>query len=86
MLSSHASAEHIPFTGEPTALYVRRERKDRNRVANVFDGNGQKVFTIERKTMLSHIWSVLEFPSRREIATIFTGLARRYVDFHNKKG
>jgi hypothetical protein len=41
-LSSHANAEHIPLTDEPSALYVRRERKDRGRVVNVFDGNGQK--------------------------------------------
>lgn len=65
------------------AYYIRRNRRDRSRMVNVFSGDGALVYTIERKTQTSTVWSVLT-PSRREIATINAGLFNRCFDFHNK--
>ncbi|KAG5366772.1 hypothetical protein CJU89_1213 [Yarrowia sp. B02] len=63
--------------------YIRRNRRDRSRMVNVFAGNGQLVYTIERKTQLSTVWSVLS-TDRREVATVNAGLFNRCFDFHNK--
>ncbi|AOW05109.1 hypothetical protein B0I72DRAFT_137329 [Yarrowia lipolytica] len=65
------------------AYYIRRNRRDRNRMVNVFAGNGQLVYTIERKTQFSTVWSVLS-TDRREVATVNAGLFNRCFDFHNK--
>lgn len=65
------------------AYYIRRNRRDRNRMVNVFAGNGQLLYTIERKTQMSTVWSVLS-TDRREIATVNAGLFNRCFDFHNK--
>lgn len=67
------------------AYYIRRNRRDRNRMVNVFAGNGQLVYTIERKTQFSTVWSVLS-TDRREVATVNAGLFNRCFDFHNKPG
>lgn len=65
------------------AYYIRRNRRDRNRMVNVFSGDGQLVYTIERKTQFSTVWSVLS-TDRREVATVNAGLFNRCFDFHNK--
>jgi hypothetical protein len=72
------------FTKTPIALYLRKEWKDHHRITNVYDGNGKKVYTIERKSRFFPFWSVLDFPSRKEIATVHTGLVDHSVDFHFK--
>ncbi|ANB11494.1 hypothetical protein AWJ20_4309 [Sugiyamaella lignohabitans] len=79
------AAHHIPLDhSKATALYVRRDRRDRQRAVNVFDGNGNKVYTIERKSRFIPNWSIYEFPSRKEIATLHPGFMDRSVDFHHK--
>lgn len=85
-LRNTGSADQIPLTDEPLVYYVRRERKDRRRVINVFDQNGNKKYTIERKTQFSPIWCFLEYPGRIEVSTIRAGLFDQSVDFHHKPG
>ncbi|CAN6603935.1 hypothetical protein TRVA0_002S03400 [Trichomonascus vanleenenianus] len=81
------TAQRVPLTNEELeGYYIRRERSDRNRIANIFDHNGQKIYTFERKSRLSPIWSMLSCPDRREIATVFAGMKGRHIDFHSKPG
>jgi hypothetical protein len=86
LITGGINANQVPLTDDPCGLYVRRDRKNRHRQINVFDHNGIKCYTIERWTQFSPIWRLLEFPSRREIATIHASLGTRTIDFHNKKG
>lgn len=86
LITGALNANQIPLSNDPCGLYVRRDRKNRHRQINVFDHNGIKCYTIERWTQFSPIWRMLEFPSRREIATIHASLGKRSVDFHNKNG
>ncbi|KAA8917509.1 hypothetical protein TRICI_000335 [Trichomonascus ciferrii] len=86
LITGGVNATQVPLTDDPCGLYVRRDRKNRHRQVNVFDHNGIKCYTIERWTQFSPIWRLLEFPSRREIATINASLGKRSVDFHNKRG
>jgi hypothetical protein len=79
------AAQHIPLSDQVSAFYLRRERKDHDRQINVFR-DGKKVYTIERKSRFTPIWSILQYPSRREVATAYAGLFTRSVDFHTKKG
>lgn len=83
-LSQSDGATHTAFTTTPTVLYLRRERTDRHHIANVFDDSGVKIYTIERRTMFTPIWSVLTVGERREVATMHAGLLNRYFDMHCK--
>lgn len=83
---SHGQASRIPLTCNAKAFYIRRNRKDRNRVISVFDQDGKRCYTIERKSRLSPVWQILDVPSRRDVATVHAGLIKRFVDFHNKQG
>ena len=84
--SGSRAAQDIPLSYEATVFNIRSDRSDSERMINVFDGSGTKVYTIERKTRFSPIWSMMMYPSRREVATVHTGLFRRSFDMHNKKG
>ncbi|VVT52993.1 uncharacterized protein SAPINGB_P003350 [Magnusiomyces paraingens] len=81
--SSDAESQRNAFTNTPTVLYVRRDRSDRHRVANVFDSNGNKIYTFERRTMFSPIWSMYN-ADRLEVATVKVGIIHRSIDFHMK--
>lgn len=83
-LSQNGSATQTAFTNTPTVMYLRRERTDRHHIANVFDEAGVKIYTIERRTMFTPVWSVLTVGERREIATLHAGLVNRYFDLHCK--
>lgn len=80
------ASERSAFTATPTVLYIRRDRNDRHRVANVFDEQGNKIYTIERRTMFSPIWSMYTAKDRIETASIRIGYVHRSVDFHTKPG
>lgn len=82
---SECAIQKRSFTKSPTVLYLRKEWKDHHRITNVYDGNGKKVYTIERKSRFFPFWSILDFPSRKEIATVHTGLVDQSVDFHYKR-
>lgn len=83
-LSQNDAATRTQFTDKPTILYLRRERKDRHRIANVFDEAGIKIYTIERRTMFTPVWSMYTIDERREVATLHAGLMHRYFDLHCK--
>lgn len=80
----NGSATRTKFTNMPTVLYVRRERSDRHHVANVFDETGNKIYTIERRTMFTPVWSLLTASGRREVGTLHAGIMSRYFDLHEK--
>lgn len=75
-----------PLVQCPNAYYLRRDRKNRHRAVNIFDNNGNKIYTIERESPLNPTWSLREFPSRIEVATIRCGFFSTSVDWHNKLG
>lgn len=83
-IAMDGASERSAFTLKPTVLYVRRDRTDRHRVANVFNEEGKKLYTIERRTMFSPIWSMYSAEEREETATIRVGYIHRSVDFLNK--
>ncbi|ODV97989.1 hypothetical protein PACTADRAFT_481 [Pachysolen tannophilus NRRL Y-2460] len=86
-LDFHTSdANIVPLSNPTSVYYIRRERADRQKVVNVFNGDGEKVYTIERKSPLNPVWSMYAFPSRRAVATIRAGFFLRAIDFHNKQG
>lgn len=79
----NTDANFIPLT--PTkAFYIRRDNKRRQVVVNVFDHQGNKVYTIERESPLNPVWAMYNFPQRKEIATIRAGFFLKSFDFHNK--
>lgn len=86
LITGGVNANKIPLTEDGCGLYVRRDRKNRNRVIGVFDHNGVKCYTIERPTQFTPIWRILEYPSRRDIATVHAGIHTRTIDFYEKKG
>ncbi|GMM32713.1 hypothetical protein DASC09_000380 [Saccharomycopsis crataegensis] len=79
-------ANIIPLTQTPKGYFVRRDRKNRHRVVNVFTREGKKVYSIERASPLNPVWCLREFPSRTEVATIRCGFFSTSVDWHNKQG
>lgn len=85
MANGADAATRMPFARTPSALYLRSDKKDGNRVVNVFDGNGSHAYTIERKSRFSSTWSLYEHPSRKEIATMHVGLIDRSFDFHTRR-
>lgn len=84
-LNSH-TGDIIPLTQSPKAYYIRGLWKDLNRVINVFDRNGNQVFSFERLSSLNPVWSMLTFPERKEVATINTRFFARSITFHQLPG
>lgn len=82
--STDSESQRNAFTVTPTVLYVRRERSDRHRIANVFDSDGNKIYTFERRTSFSPIWSMYNTDQRLEVATVRIGILHRGVDYHMK--
>lgn len=82
--SRDGAAQRTPFTDTPSVYYIRRERTDRHHVANVYDSSGVKLYTIERGTMFTPVWSIVSAEERKEIGTLHAGLLNRYFDFNNK--
>ncbi|VEU23099.1 DEKNAAC104190 [Brettanomyces naardenensis] len=80
-----SDANFVPLDKPTIALYIRRDNGKRQTLVNVFDQNGDKVYTIERESSTSPVWSLLTFPQRKEVATIRAGFFLTAVDFHNKK-
>lgn len=80
------AAQRTAFTETPVVYYLRRERTDRHRIANIYDHNGTKIYTIERRTVFTPVWSMLTVKERREVATLHAGFVNRYFDFNNKQG
>ncbi|GMG39509.1 unnamed protein product [Ambrosiozyma monospora] len=78
-------ANFIPLTPNK-AFYIRRDNKNRQKLINVFDQDGNKVYTIQRESSSNPVWSMLTYPSRREIVSIRAGFFLKAVDFHNKPG
>ena len=78
------AAQRTAFTETPTVYYLRRERTDRHHIANIFDASGVKIYTIERRTVFTPVWSMLSVKERREVATLHAGLINRYFDFSHK--
>ena len=82
--SRDGSAQRTQLTSSPTVLYLRRDRTDRHHIAKVYDAAGVEIYTIERRTMFTPVWSVLTVGDKREIATLHAGLMNRYFDFNCK--
>lgn len=82
--SQNPGAQVLSLNSESCCCYyIRRDKRDRFRHVNVFDNNGNKVYTFERKTRLSKIWSFYN-SERREIATLTAGVYSSSFDFHEK--
>lgn len=78
-------ANFVPL--KPTkAVYIRRDNNSRQTKVNVFDGKGNKIYTIERESASAPTWSMFTFPNRHEIVTIRAGFFLKSFDFHNKPG
>ncbi|CDK26895.1 unnamed protein product [Kuraishia capsulata CBS 1993] len=84
--SDRTAANVLPLLNPTAVYYVRRERANKQNVVNVFDSKGNKVYTFERTTPLNPVWRMLEFPSRREAATVRAGFFLTSADFHNVPG
>lgn len=80
------TGEIVPLTKYPKAYYIRGLWKDLNRVVNVFDREGNQVYSFERLSSLNPVWSLLTFPERKEVATINTRIFTRSVTFHQLPG
>ncbi|KAF5096020.1 hypothetical protein D0Z00_002932 [Geotrichum galactomycetum] len=83
-IARDGAAQRTAFTDTPTIYYLRRERTDRHHIANIFDASGVKIYTIERRTVFTPVWSMLTVKERREVATLHAGLVNRYFDFNHK--
>lgn len=81
-----SSANVVPLTEFPKPYFIRELWKDKTRVVNVFDSQGNQVYSIERLSGLTPVWSLLTFPERKEVATINTRFFARAIDFHYIKG
>lgn len=85
ILDLHLSSANVsPLTKYPTPFFIRRDRKDKQKKINIFGANGVHLYTIERLSPLNPVWSMLQYPSRKEVATINAGFFTSSVDFHNK--
>ncbi|EDK39208.2 hypothetical protein PGUG_03306 [Meyerozyma guilliermondii ATCC 6260] len=80
------SGTTVPLSSSSSRYYLRADRKDQSRVINIFDAQGNRVYSIERISGYNPVWSLFTYPQRREVATINTGFLARAVDFHNKPG
>lgn len=80
------SGTTVPLSSLSSRYYLRADRKDQLRVINIFDAQGNQVYSIERISGYNPVWSLFTYPQRREVATINTGFLARAVDFHNKPG
>ncbi|KAG7665435.1 uncharacterized protein J8A68_001123 [[Candida] subhashii] len=80
-----SNAATVPLTRYTIPYFIRQDRKDKQRLINVFNGGGEQVYTFERLSSLNPVWRMLTFPQREEVATIMIGLTSRSVDFHNKE-
>lgn len=80
------SGTTVPLSALSFRYYLRADRKDALRVINIFDAQGNQVYSIERISSYNPVWSLFTYPQRREVATINTGFLARAVDFHNKPG
>ena len=80
------SGTTVPLSSLSSRYYLRADRKDQLRVINIFDAQGNRVYSIERISGYNPVWSLFTYPQRREVATINTGFLARAVDFHNKPG
>ncbi|KAK6200013.1 uncharacterized protein RJT21DRAFT_38742 [Scheffersomyces amazonensis] len=81
-----SAASVIPLTTYPTQYFVRQNRKDKQRHIRVFDGNGNQIYSFERLSSMNPVWTMLTYPQRLEVATLFIGFTSRSIDFHNKVG
>ena len=80
------SGTTVPLSSLSSRYYLRADRQDQLRVINIFDAQGNRVYSIERISGYNPVWSLFTYPQRREVATINTGFLARAVDFHNKPG
>jgi len=69
-----------------TRIHIRRDNFKRQTHVNVFNNSGDKIYTIERESASSPVWSMFTNPKRHEIATIRAGFFLKSFDFHNKIG
>lgn len=87
ILDLHILAANVsPMTEYPTAYYIRRDLKDKQKQIKVFASGGVQKYTIERLSALHPVWKLMTYPQRQEVATINAGFSTRSVDFHNKAG
>ncbi|KAK6462601.1 hypothetical protein DFJ63DRAFT_163711 [Scheffersomyces coipomensis] len=81
-----SAASVIPLTNYPTQFFVRQNRKDKQRQIRVFDAQGNQVYSFERLSSMNPVWTMMTYPQRQEVATLFVGFTSRAFDFHNKVG
>lgn len=87
LLDLHTSAATVtPLNEHPSAFYVRRDRKDKQRKIKIYGSDGVQIYTIERLSAVNPVWNMLTFPERREVATINAGFFSTSLDFHSKAG
>ncbi|ODV84052.1 hypothetical protein CANARDRAFT_177222 [[Candida] arabinofermentans NRRL YB-2248] len=87
MIDFHSTdANFIPLSCPTKAVYIRRDNDRKQTHVNVFDDKGKKIYVIQRESPLNPVWSMLQLPSRKEVATIRAGFFTKAVDFHNKAG
>lgn len=78
-------ANFVPL--QPTkSVHIRRDNNSRQTRVNVFDHQGNKIYTIERESASTPTWSMFTYPHRHEIATIRSGFFLKSFDFHKKQG
>lgn len=78
-------ANFVPLT--PTkAVHIRRDNNSRQTKINIFDKQGNKIYTIERHSPTTPTWAMFTYPHRHEVATIRAGFFLKSFDFHNKPG
>lgn len=79
-------AAFVPLDKPTKALHIRRDNNARQTKINVFDREGNKVYTIERHSASTPTWSLYTAPNRHEIATIRAGFFLKSFDLHQKIG
>lgn len=83
---SSSAATYEALSPDANAFYIRSDNGEPNKIVNVYDALGKPVFSFERTSEYSTLWSLYQLPVRRQVALIRIGLVWQSVDFLDKPG
>lgn len=87
ILSSTQPGGNFTALPESTKKFiVRSDNAKPDTQINVFDSAGNQIYSIERYSAHSTLWTVYKVPSREQVAAVRCGLFQREVLFSNKEG
>lgn len=84
--SSKPGGTFTPLSKATNTFIVRSDNGSPATQINVFDSEGNQVFTIERYSSYSTLWTLYRVPERKQVAAIRCGLFQRSVFFSHKEG